>query len=228
MKAKLGLCTIILACALQTFAQGTFINLGFESAVIIPVPGDPYSRVQFTEALPGWIGTINGSLETRALYNKMFLDSGGIGIQGPGSGATLSGSYTAMLQSGYALTGPPALAISSLSQTGMVPGDARSLKFKVAAYGPFQVLMNDQALSLTPLLVTSSYTVYGANIEAFAGASSKLTFTVNPKQNPPVISTVLFDDIEFSVQSVPEPGTFSLLGVGGLLLASRMRRSLGA
>ena len=153
----------------------------------------------------------------------MFLDSSGIGIQGPGSNRNLSGNYTAMLQSGFALSGPPTQAHASLSQTAVVPAAARSLQFKASAYGPFEVTLNDQSLSLTPILVASGYTVYGANIEAFAGISSKLTFTTIPKQTAPIITTVFVDDIVFSSQIIPEPSAFGLFGLGALLLGWRLR-----
>ena len=203
-----------LTTALHVSAQGTFGNLNFESAVIVPISGDPYGSVQFAQAFPGWTGTINGSLETRALYNNMFLDSSGIGIQGPGSSLNLSGNYTAMLQSGYALSGPPTQALASLSQTAVVPAVARSLQFKATAYGPFEVTLNDQSLSLTPILIASGYTVYGVNIEAFAGISSKLTFTAIPKQTAPIITTLFFDDIVFPSQLIPEPSSLGLFGLG--------------
>lgn len=85
------------------YGQGTFQNLGFETAVLVPVPIDGYGRVQFDSAFPNWTGYVGGVPQTRALYNNAFMDSSGIGIIGSGwtnalglSGGVISGNYTAI------------------------------------------------------------------------------------------------------------------------------------
>src|SRR6266536_2161669 len=117
--------------ACSSIAQGTFQNLGFESATLIAIPGDAYNRVQFAQALPGWTGYIGAVQESAALYNNEFLDSTGLGILGPGwnFGGRIEGNFTAILQAGVDLvSGQPANA--SLSQTGLIPIGSQSLLFK--------------------------------------------------------------------------------------------------
>src|SRR6266446_856278 len=86
-------------------AQSTFRNLDFEAASLVPIPGDPYARVEVAAALPGWTGYVGGVQETAALYNSQFLDSSGIGIfdQNSGPGGPLQGNFTALLQAGLRL-----------------------------------------------------------------------------------------------------------------------------
>jgi hypothetical protein len=207
----------------HVLAQGTFQNLDFESAVIVPVPGDVYGRVQFAAAYPGWTGFSGTNPQTLALYNKMFLDSTGLGLQGPGSGLTIDGNYTAMIQSGFALFGYPNQEDGSLSQTGAVPADARSIQFEARTGGSFQVTLGGQALALTPLLATSTYTLYGADVTSFSGSLAELRFTASRCPPPRLpMNTLFLDDIVFSAEVIPEPDTLALLALGVLILVHRL------
>src|SRR5689334_12798940 len=71
---------LLLLAASSALAQGTFQNLDFESATLIPIPGDPYHSVQFAEAFPGWTCSAGTNLLSGALYNNAFLDTSGISI----------------------------------------------------------------------------------------------------------------------------------------------------
>ena len=51
----------VLLSAWGAVGQSSFQNLGFESASLIPIPGDPYARVQFATAFPGWTGLVGGA-----------------------------------------------------------------------------------------------------------------------------------------------------------------------
>ncbi|MDE3067564.1 MAG: hypothetical protein KGJ60_08430 [Verrucomicrobiota bacterium] len=102
----------------------------------------------------------------------------------------------------------------SISQTGVVPGDAQSLLF--------QLVLNGMSVSLDGqdvLLVALSsgiypngidYTEYGADISAFAGRAEKLTF----------LGGGTIDDIQFSSQPISEPFALSLIFLAGGVLAS--------
>ena len=120
--------------------QSTFQNLDFESATLIPIPGDPYGSVQFVAAFPGWTGYIGTNQVSAALYNRALLDSSGIAIIDSGwqhdlgaAAGVIEGSYSAILQAGVVgtITNPQD---TRLSQTGLVPAGAQSLRFK--AYDP--------------------------------------------------------------------------------------------
>src|SRR5437667_7522155 len=125
-------CAVISCCTVAARAQGTFQNLGFESATLVPISGNSSSPVQFAPAFPGWTGSVGGVQLSGALYNNFFLDSSGIGIIDAGrpfSALVIQGTYTAVLQAGFA-PGTFTPADTTLSQTGLVPSAAQSLLFR--------------------------------------------------------------------------------------------------
>jgi len=161
--------------------------------------------------------------EALALYNNLFLDSTGIGLHGIGAGINfgrIDGNYTAMLQARYELFSiPPRLVEASLSQTGLVPLGSQSLQFKANASGSFQLSLNGEVLRLVALQSTPDYVLYGADITMFGGTSAEMRFTALPT------SRLFFDNIQFSAQPVPEPGTVGLFILGGLVLGLARWRS---
>jgi PEP-CTERM motif len=228
MKLRKLHCLIVVICfvaATESRAQGTFQNLGFESPTLIPIPGDPYGRVQFAPAFPGWTGTVGGVQQTAALYNNEFLDSSGISIIDHGwssplglPGGVIEGNYTAVLQAGVG-------GDTSISQTGLVPEDAQSLQFKAfelfVPAGSFSVTLGGQTLSLMPLAIGTNYTLFGADIHALAGQMDELDFILKA-QMPHVNDAYLYlDSITFSDQSIPEPSTLALLAAGASAFALR-------
>src|SRR6059058_1121277 len=86
----------ICCCTFAGRAQGTFQNLGFESATLVPIFGNSSSPVQFAPAFPGWTGSIGGVQVSAALYNSAALDSSAIGIMdsgGPLLTGVIQGNY---------------------------------------------------------------------------------------------------------------------------------------
>jgi hypothetical protein len=229
MKLQATAWLAVVSFALLRNASGQdFQNLDFESATLVPVPGDSYGGVQFAPAFPGWTKTIVGGIDTNALYNNIFLDSAGIAIIDHNSsffsGDVIEGNYTAVLESGLGQNGPTDV---TLSQTGLVPAGTESLQFKASEWfdssGAFAVTLGGQTLSLTVLGTGPNYTLYGADVSQWANQTAQLTFTVFG-ENPHVNDESLFlDEIQFSSQIVPEPSVFGLLALGGLFL--RLRRS---
>ncbi|MEO6182618.1 MAG: hypothetical protein ABIP71_05880 [Verrucomicrobiota bacterium] len=204
----------------EGFSQG-FVNLGFESAVITPIPNDGYQRVQFAAALPGWTGRSGSNIESAALYNNLYLDSTGIGIHGTNSpyAPVISGKYSVYLQARWALNQPPLLAEASLSQTGLVPLDSQSLRFRGGGNN-FYVSLNGQTLSLMPMGIdTTGFTFYGADVTMFSGNMCELRFTAAPTgQTYFDRASLYFDSISFSSQAVPEPTTMVMALIGAFLL----------
>src|SRR5436190_9811851 len=134
---------VLLLCVICTSrGQGTFQNLGFEAASLVPIVGDPYGRVQFSQAFPGWAGYVGTNEQTRALYDNYFLDTSGISIIDSGwtnqlgaSRGLIEGNFSAILQAGFGSLqiGP---ANTSIAQTGLIPGTAQSLLFKAQSLLP--------------------------------------------------------------------------------------------
>src|SRR6266566_6464735 len=221
----------ICCCAVAARAQGTFQNLGFESATLVPISGNSSSPVQFGPAFPGWTGNVGGVQVSAALYNNVFLDSSGIGIIDNGVpffGSVIQGAYTAILQAGLT-SGPGGTlqpADTTLSQTGLVPSAAQSLLFRADVYanaGDLVVTIGGQAVSLFPLVRGTNYTLYGADIRAWAGQTAELDFTVIAQRPHMDVYTVLLDSIQFSGIAIPEPGMISLSILSALALAWALR-----
>jgi len=225
------LCLAFLCAGVPARAQGTFQNLGFESAALVPISAN---AVQFAPAFPGWTGTIGGVQQTAALYNAITLDTSAISIidhgwSNPfgGPGGVIQDNFTAILIAGLG-SGPLGNQPGdvTLAQTGLVPVGAESLQFKAYAlysypFNPFAVTLGGQTLSLLPLQAGSNYTLYGADIHALAGQDAELDFTLFA-QRPHMGNNYLYlDSIEFSDQAVPEPGVFGLSALGALLLGWR-------
>jgi hypothetical protein len=149
-------------------AQTSFQNLNFESGTLVPIPGDPYDRVLFSAAFPGWAGSA-------ALYNSTFLDSSGVSIIDPGWSASLGsfgisgpieGNFTAILQAGVVgdITNPQD---TSLSQTGLIPLNTKTLLFKAffPGTGPnLAISLGGQPLSYSLISSGMDYGEYAADI----------------------------------------------------------------
>ena len=232
MKSKLYRLAIIvvvsLTCTSRVYSQAGFQDLGFESAMIVPVSGDLYGRVEFTPAFPGWIGYVGTNVQTLAQYNNIFLDSSGIAIFDTNSFfEPIEGNFTAVLAAGLAL-GTSQPADTTLSQTGFIPAGMQSLLFDALLegdVGSFAVTINGQMLSLTPLSITPTHTLYGANISAWSDQTATLAFTVFAEQ-PHVNNNYLYlDSIQFSPSPVPEPAFLSLFALCGLFLSIRRWRN---
>ncbi len=194
-----------------------FINLGFESAKIIPVStnGDGSVNVATTNALPGWTAWYITHQLTVIPYNATGASLlPFVGLFGSDA-AILSGNFDVYLKQG-----------SSISQTGLIPTNAASLLFDVRApYStPLAVSLGGQNLSyiaISNALNSSgySYTIYGANISALAGQIATLTFLEDNDY-------AILDDIRFSDQPipVPEPGGLGWLAFGSGVLLYVIRR----
>jgi hypothetical protein len=226
-----GCLALLLSAVLSVPGQGTFQNLGFESATLIPIGSDPHLGVQFGSAFPGWTAEVGGVQLPGVLYDNANLDHSGISIidsQSP-VGSVIQGNFTAVLQAGLSPSDPTQhlTADTTLAQTGLIPFGTQSLLFRANLFGPsdaFDVTLGGQVLSFTPLANGANYTLYGADVHAWAGQTTELAFTAiaeNPYLND--IHSIFLDSIQFSTQVIPEPGVSGLSALGALVLAWRMR-----
>lgn len=202
---------LVAALSWQASSQGTFQNLDFESATLVPIPGDPFGRVQFGPGFPGWTGYIGDEPQTIVDHNSRLISQPGIAIMGPDfpSANLFQGHYFAELY-----TTPGVLVSPALAQTGTVPTTAQSIRFYGGAQDVPFILFAGQSIPLSVLGSTATYTIWGGDISAFAGQLGELRFQGSRR----------FDNISFSDLAIPEPSAFGLFALGGLLLGWQLRR----
>jgi hypothetical protein len=189
-------------------AQGTFQNLGFESATIVPVSGTEI--VDFAQAFPGWAGYVRGVQQSGAVYDTLAMSTAGISIidsnfSNPSGlpGGLIQGNYTAVLMAGISGVLQPSDA--AITQTALVPAGTESLWFRALfdSSGPlssFAVTLGGQTLSLTPVAGGANYTLYAADISTWAGQTAELRFTAFP-------DTQHFSDAYLYLEPVPKLAT---------------------
>jgi hypothetical protein len=210
---------VALLYAPLSYAQSNFQNLNFESANIVLDSTSPYypNAINASNAMSGW--TVTGSFTAPdVLYNDISLASPAVSLQGPGSTEPiLQGSYTVFLQ-GSQFGMPGAVTIG---QTGQIPSGTGSLQFYGAQIFNLQLSFNGQNLAYTAIGTGPNYTIYGANVSAFAGQTGQLLFDAPPN------SAGEIDNIQFSPNSVPEPQTWTLIlsGAAVCLAAARWKRT---
>ena len=225
-----SLIVVVLLAILQNLYGQGFVDLNFEAATLVPVPGSGGLFVEFPQAFPGWSES-PGAKTTYALYDTAAIDSTAISIMDTNpypiassfDGVVIQGEYSAILAAGLGSNNAPTDV--TLSQTGMVPVGTESLQFKANELnsGAFTVTLGDQTLSLTVLGTGTNYTLYGANVSQWAGQTADLAFTElaeNPHRDDQYL---VLDAIQFSPEPIPEPSVIGLFSISGLYLCWRMR-----
>jgi hypothetical protein len=231
------LCLLIAIAQLSqaaAHAQGTFQNLDFE-ATSIPSSqpssdySDPSTWVTASAALPGWSAFLGTNQLPTVLYNSVTSGSASVSLMRVGDSLepTLEETFSAVLLGGITYV-PPGYFVqenASLSQTGLVPADAQSIHFKsrLMSGNTIEVSLGGQSLFLVPLRVTAAYTLYGADVSAFAGQTTELRFTSIIRDGQ--FNHWMLDSIQFSPQSIPEPGGAVLVGLGTAVIFWRTRRN---
>ena len=221
---KLHLCLgAILSVVMPVFPQG-FINLNFESAVIKLDTSSvyyPYAVVA-SNAIPGW--NAYGYLNTTPIvvpslgYNTIALDGAAVNLETATNSfpRAIQGNYSILLQGGSQyITYTNGV---SMGQTGQIPVTAQSLTYWG---GPLTVTFNGNLIALAAVSSTADYTVWGADISAYAGQTGQLLFTA-PWQRGGFL-----DNIQFSSTAVPEPGTLALITLSATWLVFRLKQPLG-
>jgi hypothetical protein len=141
---------VSLLLTFQAAGQGTFQNLNFEAAQLVPVPGGQYGEVQFAAAFPGWTGYIAGQVQTTTIRNGVPIGQifPFISIMGPPEWNPPGGDYELGFGAGW--DGNNVIPVA-LAQTGLVPPDAMSLQFQAPYAMIISVFMGGQQLTVVPL-----------------------------------------------------------------------------
>jgi hypothetical protein len=211
-----------------------FVNLNFENAHFTPDPFGsfpPYS-VFASNSIPGWTAYWDGVPQTDILSNDMTFGSAMVSIQGTNLPyfesfvqPALQGRWSVFLEGLFGDTntytgGYPIVA--SIGQNGQIPLAANSLLFW--AYFPFSnntfsISFNGQNLTWLAVSNALNYTVYGADVSAFAGQTGQLLFSAGN------YTYAELDSISFSTQPVPEPSELALIVLGTLFFGFRRQRN---
>ena len=116
----------------------------------------------------------------------------------------------------------------SLSQVGMIPLGASSLQFEIYAIDPlapenFRFRFGSALLPVELVSQSGFVFTYQASLAGLAGQTDELWITLAGSPNFAGIHRL--DNLQFI--TVPEPGTWSLLALGGAVgwWATRRRRS---
>lgn len=210
----------IAPCCFGAYAQGTFWNLDFERARPILRHDCGIPCISRFNAIPGWTAALGEYEQDIIPYNFVSLGSPMLSLQGYWYVAPqipvplIQGYYSLLFQASV----PGGAMVPSITQTGRLSQETRSLTFKTSsgiAYAHFDVFFEDVALPTTRLAVTDEYELWGADISDFSGDYGRLTFRGEGE----------LDDIQFSPLEIPEPAAWSILLVGGAIIARFQKRT---
>lgn len=214
-----ALLSLAVAAGVFSSTGQTFQNLGFEQAII--QPNEPtYGWLDWNLAVPGW--SHSPGSDTAVVYYPnphaggtqyfLLVDRFSPGFQ------PLQLRYSLAFQSGF--LGPDVTSgwtSAYISQTGLIPDTAQSLRFLVT--GNFSVKVNGNTLAPYSLGNNS----YAVDVSPYAGTISELKiFNTSPLLD---FTPTLVDGFTFSATPVPEPTILWLFGLGTLVVALTRSRT---
>jgi hypothetical protein len=217
MKTRLITALVFSIVSAKIIAQGTFQNLNFEQANPVMANGGPYYPYGVTaaSALPYWTVDVGGVQQTSIPENAPSLGAPEVVLISTANtfgSSPIDGNYSVLLE------GSDGAGLPAISQTGLIPAGSQSLLFEAQpGSAALEVLVGSQVVPFSAVGTGVNYTLYGANISAWAGDTEELTFSA--QESTVGLNNWLIDDISFSTQTVPEPSPLALTGVGGLLIA---------
>ena len=179
MKTKIRLKVLLwisISLAMQSlyaFAQGTFANLNFESALVPDTPPQQGGQVSPSLAFPGWV-VIPGQ-DGLILHNVTPIGSPSVVLLGPTWSQTdiLEGNYTADLYSAPINIG------SAIAQIGQIPVTAQSMLFYAQVFN-MSVSFAGNSLPFYQVGSGSNYGIFGVDMRALSGMTGELRFNALP------------------------------------------------
>jgi hypothetical protein len=150
--------------------------------------------------LPDWTVDYGSVSQSQITYNDPALGSTWVSIDYE-NGAQLDQNCSVLLQGGTTESA------ASISQTGLVPANAKAIGY-LAETDDLTVTLGGQQIPVIDFQDYPNYSYYIGNIPvADAGEPEQLTFSV-----PEGLSDyAILDDIQFPTSPVPEPSTFALI-----------------
>jgi len=228
LRTVLAMATVVLS---SHIASGqAFANLDFEDTTITAVLINPFSDIYaYIGTLPGWtwspLGNAAGVNPDREVsLNTIVLNAPAVTLHGLDDIGypAIEGNYSILLQGGGSRS-VPVTSYSAIWQTGQVPSNARSITYWG---GALQVTFNGQPLAPVAIGNAANYTIWGADISAYAGQTGELRFTI-PWLPTSSSDGALLDNIQFSLMQVPEPSSLVLCGLSLLfVLGTRLIRTV--
>jgi hypothetical protein len=211
MKIFRNACLIAVSFTLlrNVFGQD-FTNLNFEQSTIVSSSPSGYGFNSGTANVPGWTeyngyGDVNYSGGMTVVYNDQTLDDSGVALEGTNYFTpSIKGKYSIFMYGG-SFAAENSTNGSAIGQTGQIPLTTQSLTYLGLNDNNLQITFNGQLLSFNAISSTPNYTMYGADISAYAGQTGELLFTA-----PWQTGEGMIDNIQFSSSPIPEPNTLSL------------------
>ena len=220
-------CFVPLLLAPLTMALGQgFVNLDFEQSTIVSSSQSPDGPLDFGIAsVPGWTASSsfglvsNYSGGTALWYNNGTLSSPSISLVGKDFFfPAIDGQYSIALFPGQVPTNYPP---PSIWQVGQIPATARSMFYLGNSVNQVIVSFSGHILTINNIDNYGGYSLFGADVSAYAGQTGELLFT-----QPVYLHYSVIDDITFSSSEIPEPSVFHLSSICILFLYWRMTRQL--
>jgi len=213
MKLASVIFTLLFAVSSRGLGQ-SFVNLDFEAASIF-TNGAPQAKTLASVAIPGWTAYIGGSAQSYINYNATPLSAAAVTLQGTNTDfdPAIAGGYSIMLWGEFnPLANARFTNSAAIGQTGQIPPSALTLTFW-GNLGGMQASFNGQPLNFIVTGSTANYTIYAADISAFAGQTGELLLT-DPFYGNNFGGPATIDNLQFSNTAVPEPGEMALLALG--------------
>jgi PEP-CTERM motif len=196
----------------------SFVNLDFESANGIDPSG---LFINWNLAAPGWehggggdtVFVFHKDLNTNITSFYYLVDSNSPSL------TPLAGNYSLALFNGHNSAVDPSspFLMAWIAQLGDIPANARS--FTMLATGPFSVTIN----GINVPMLNFGGNLWGGDVTGFAGDLSAALRIQDDSLTQHGMA--VFDNLGFSANPVPEPGSFALLASGlGILTAAVVRR----